>query len=326
MIILLFFKHQFHLYQACRLNLKHSLQLLIGLSRLRNEFWWLLGEGCFEGSGVWKSKPPPYPCIPLCLILRGYPYPCSSLCINTLIYSGTVRGDDFESVVVRVLCTIVELNISDFKKPIGKSKTAVCSFASSLSVIEFGYTRRGWWCDIFLLTRTSRCIHDFSIYFDLIFSLYSSEINGTMKNCYAVAQMCCVVRSSAWPPWWTLTHACQPLLICTSLAERCQPCAFCKCTKCLHDLAARSSLASPIIWNSCCASSYDLFIVTACFSDLARMFKSNMQGPLTNPSQKDSSKWTSGILGFPVTGSATGWKSMPQINRERTMNKEASAM
>ena len=62
---------------ACRLNLKHSLQLLIGFSRLRNEFWWLLGEGCFEGSGVWKSKPA-YP----------YPYPCSSLCITLQMILG----------------------------------------------------------------------------------------------------------------------------------------------------------------------------------------------------------------------------------------------
>ena len=48
-------------YMACRLNLQHSLLLLIDLLRLRNEFWWFLGEGCFEGSGVWKSQPPPLP-------------------------------------------------------------------------------------------------------------------------------------------------------------------------------------------------------------------------------------------------------------------------
>ena len=99
------------------------------------------------------------------------------------------------------------------------------------------------------------------------------------------------------------------------------------CTKYhyLHELTTRSSLASPIARNSFCASSYNLLIVTACFSDLGRMLKSNMQGLLTNPSPKVSSEWTSGMFGFPVTGSTTGWKSRPQINRESAMYKEASA-
>ena len=80
------------------------------------------------------------------------------------------------------------------------------------------------------------------------------------------------------------------------------------CTKYhyLHELTTRSSLASPIARNSFCASSYNLLIVTACFSDLGRMLKSNMQGLLTNPSPKVSSEWTSGMFGFPVTGSTTG--------------------